>query len=389
MDLSIVGLIKDTLPVVTETIDLTLQRAIQGGGTIQDGEFDPNLEKFIAMAYYESDLIALAKLKEQPPSVAFVVATDGDVPLIRDQMEVSLEAMGRAKLAVAQLFLEADKDELRRAQIQLAAGLSGVYKALIEAYVMAPAKLTAMMLRLWRVLLIELLTTGACTYVDPHTRLGFQVSYTSQIPPGNVLAPLTGSNLWSAPATCKPLENLRDHLNGYYTNLFRLPDAIVMSSAQADQMLNAQDTRIKIAWLNGAVNTASAIDAAQLANMRRPTLQDCRDWISNEITAAAQGGATVPELIVTDAVYYPRNSNGTINRSGRTSYLPASSYVFMTEGLLEGAMLPTAVNGYAPEVGVVLDSEYKKQPPQEYVGVEMGVMPIMKDPRFIGSRKVA
>jgi hypothetical protein len=389
MVLSIVALLREHEPTIVESIDLTLKRRIEGGGRLQDGEPDPNLDIYCPIEGFLDDIVALQKIKEQPPSIAFIVGVDQDIPLIREQMELTQETMGKAKLGVAQIFLEADLDLLRDARLRLSAGNNAGYEALIAGYVKTPAMLSAMITRLAKVLLLELCATGTCTYVDPLTGLGFQISYAAQVPVGNFLAPLSGGALWSAPLTAIPLTNLRDHLNAYFDNLFTLPPVIAMSSTQANQMLNAADTKVKIALMKGNLTVLSAPDATQVANLPRPSIVDCQMWIENEITAAAQSSGAAPRFLVSDAQYYPRRADSTIDRGNRKPYLPVGTYVFFTPGIVSGAFLPTATNDYEKTIAIVLDEEYKKQPREEYVGVDTRLMPLVRDPRYLAGRKVA
>jgi hypothetical protein len=389
MSLSIVSLIREHEPTIRESIDLTLTRRIAGGGRLQDGEPDPNMDRFIPLEGFMDDIVALQKIKEQPPTIAFIVAVDGDIPTIREQVELTQETIGYAKLAVAQIFLEADLDLLRQARLRLSAGNPAAYEALIKGYVKSPAEMTAMITRLTKVLLTELLCTGACTYVDPMTGNGFQISYTAQIPSGNFGVALTGVNLWSASTTATPLTNLKDHLNLYYDNLYTLPPTIAMSSTVGNAMLNADDTKLKIARMKvGALTDLAAPNATQIGQLPRPTLEECRTWLSNEITVAAQGSQSAPEFLITDAVWYPRLATGLIDRSGKKPYMNTTGYVFLTEGIVSGAYLPTATNDFANTIALATDDKYKLQPRQEYVGVDTRVMPLVRDPRYLGGRKV-
>jgi hypothetical protein len=394
MTLSIVSLLKEHEPTIQESIDLTLKGRIAGGGRLQAGEIDPNLSKFIPLAGFMDDLVALQEIKEQPPTIAFIVAVDGSIPTIREQVELTQRTLGYAKLGVAQIFLEADLDLLRQAKLRLSAGNPAAYEALIKGYVKAPAEMTAMLVRLGQVLLAELIATGACTYIDPLTGNGFQISYSTIIPVGNYPVALTGADLWSAAATAKPLENLRTHYNTYYDNLFTLPPINAMSSTVMNAMLNAADTRLKIARMeSGRLTVLDNPDATQVMQLPRPKIQQCEEWLSNEITVAAQtqsGGdsLTVPKFLVTDSVWYPRKTDGTIDYANKKFFLNNTGYVFLTEGIVSGAFLPTATNEFEQTIAVAMDDKYQLQPRQEYVGVDTRIMPFVRDARYLGGRRV-
>lgn len=369
-------------------IDLTFQLTSASGGRYERGLPDPALTRFIPQRRYVSPKLAIAKMAERRPTLASIVAVDGEMPLRREPVEFQIEMVGSVKLGRARLFTEEDYDLLNEARLYLAANMPQVYQEFEERYMQVPAKLTQAVTSLAALLLIQIFASGAATYIDPETGLGFELSYLNQVPATNRPAALTSTDTWTNAnvTTSKPLEVIRDHLNAYYGNVLTLPPAIGMSGAVADGMLNSNDTKLKIGRMLGRISDSVAPNAGAIASLPRPSIQECRDWLSREITSSAQGSLSVPEIVVTDALYYTLDSTGRINQSG-TAYHPANQYTFFTEGIVEGAYVPTATNNYAATMALITE-EVSKAPKREKASIDTRFLALCTDPRMLGWRQV-
>lgn len=392
MSASIVKLL-DMYPEMTrKVIDQTFEITSAAGGKYRRGLPDPALARFIPQTRYVSAKLAIAKIAERRPTLASIVAVDGEMPLRREPVEFQMEMMGSVKLGRARLFTEEDFDLLREAELYLAANQPEIYQEYVARYMQAPAILTQGVTSLAALLLLQLYANGSTTYIDPETKLGFELSYLSQVPAANRPVALTGTDTWTTAnvTTSKPLEHLRDHLNAYYgtgNGVFTLPDALAMSGTVADGMLNSNDTKYKIGRMLGRISDSVTPTAAAIASLPRPSIQECRDWLSREITASAQGTVSIPEFIVSDATYYTMASDGRINQAG-TSYLPSNAYVFLTEGVVEGAYVPTATNNYASTMALITE-EVSKAPKREKASIDTRFLALCLDPRMLGWRQVA
>jgi hypothetical protein len=379
---SIIEIIDQYPEVINKTIDLTFDKISQNGQTYKPGDPDPILNPYVVLRRYISPRLAFRKIEGVRPTLAFIVGVDGEYPIRRESVQFSLELIGSTKIARARLLTEEDFDILRDAELHLRANETAVYDAFVREYVQIPAYLTATIVRLCTVLIMQLYATATSLYIDPETRLGFEISYLNQVPATNRPLPLAGANLWSAVTTAKPLENLRDHFNAYYANVFRLPDSLAMPAIIADYMLNATDTRVKIARMKGLYDT---IAPEVLASLPRPTVEDCRTWLQNEMTSAAQSGLRMPEFIVTDAFFYTEDI--TTGETITKPYLTNDSYIFMTQGIIEGAYVPTATNNYASTFAVVTEL-ISRAPKREKISVDSRFLAACSDPRYLGWRKV-
>lgn len=382
---SIVSLLDRYPELINVTIDQTLQQMSATGQRYQRGMPDPALQRFMPINRYPASKLALQKIRERKPTIAYIVGVDGEIPVRREPVELSIETIGSAKLARGMVFTESDFDLMREAEMYLSSNNPEIYNAFIDQYMQSPAYLTQSIMILASVLLMQVYHSGACTYVDPETRLGYELSYVSQVPSAHRPAALSGGALWSAASTATPLTNLKDHLNAYYGSMFMMPQTVVMSSVAANAMLEASDTKIKIARALGRL-TSEADPASALASMGRPTLEECRTWLAREVTAAAQGTAQVPELIVSDGVYFSYQASGAV-ASSPTPFFPTNTYFFAEEGAVEGAFVPTATNNYESQFAFVTE-EMSRSPRREKASIDTRFLALCPDPRKLGWRTV-
>jgi len=376
---SIIAILERYPDTIAKTIDLSFEITSSTGAKYKRGLPDPALKKYIPMTRYISARLAFRKIAETKPTLAFIVGTDGEYPLKKEPVELSLELVGSIKIARARLLTEEDFDLLREAELHLRANEPEVYDVFVRQFMQMPAYLTQTVVCLCSLLLLQLFVSGQCTYVDPETKLGFELSYLSKVPATNKPLALTGTNLWTDSTNAKPLENLRDHFNAYYGNVFMLPDAVAMPSTVGNAMLMANDTKLKIARMKG-----TTILDSEVANLPRPTVEECRSWLQNEITVAAQGSYKMPDFFVTDSFYYTVDSNG---NELSVPYFSNDSYGFLVENLIEGAFVPTATNDYASTLAIITEP-VSRAPKREKVSIDTRFLASCSDPRYLGWRKV-
>jgi hypothetical protein len=414
MSTSIISVLDRYPEAIRETIDLTFSMTSSTGAKYRRGLPDPALARFIPQNRYPATKLAFAKMQERRPTLASIVGVDGEYPLRREPVEFGIEMVGSVKLARARLLTEEDFDLLREAEMYLAANIPDLYNAFVERYTQIPAILTQAVTSLASLLLLQVFGSGAATYIDPETRLGFELSYLNQIPGTHVPLPLVGAAQWTGAnlttlAGAKPLENLRDHLNAYYgapstagfgtssisvggsstaaaAGTLMMPQAIAMTSSIAGAMLAAADTKLKIARFKGTLTDSVAATDAVANALPRPSIEDCRQWLANEITVAAQNAAVIPEIIISDAVYFTLGSDGRISPVP-TPYLPTDRYVFLNEGIVEGAYVPTATNDYANTMALVTE-EVSRAPKREKASIDTRFLALCTDPRSLGWLKV-
>jgi hypothetical protein len=378
---SIIDIIERYPEAIQKTVNLSFDMTSSTGAKYKRGLIDPAMRRFMPMTRYISARLAFRKVSDVKPTLAFIVGTDGEYPLRKEAVELSLEMVGSIKIARARLLTEEDFDLLREAELHLRANEVEVYNQFVRGFLQEPAYLTQAVVSLCQVLLAQLFSQGMCTYIDPETHLGFELSYINKIPATNRPLPLTGTQLWTDPVNSKPLENLRSHFDAYYKNVNTLPEVLGMPSAAGDAMLNANDTRLKIARMKGFF---FEVTPETIGSLPRPTVEDCRTWLSNEVTTAAQGGLTIPQFVVSDSFYYSEDANG---NEISVPYFSSDSYYFLNEGIMEGAYVPTATNDYASTLAIITEV-ISKAPKREKVSIDTRFLASCSDPRYLGWRKV-
>lgn len=332
-------------------------------------------------------ILAWMKIKEYRPTLAHVRGMEGEVLTERDRFDLTVEEMGSFNVSTGVVWTEADYKLIRELQQIAASAGKGTeaYRAIIDHFLTVPATLTARILRTWLMLACRVATIGKTSYTDPKSGITIEVDYTSKIPAGFLAAAKTGNARWSQLATSTPLVDLADHLNVVYgatpdSGVKTFPEAIAMSRSMADNLRNAAATKLDFARLRG-LDTATA-------NLPVPTLEECRTLLAQKLTSTP--AASVPELIVTDAIYYSIDIAGT-----RTSspFIPADYYVFLWRGVVEAARVPTLTSqvlGIPETQGVAIVNKRPENdiPVHGSLLADSAGMILVTDPRFIASRNV-
>lgn len=384
-DYSIVELINNQMPEVTASVNLTLSRPSSGGGSYQDGLPDPSLDPYFPEQGYLTEEACFLKFRAFRPTLAYIRGVNGEVPTDREVMELSMERIGSLLIAKGREFTEDDFKLRRKIQMMIAAGMGAAAQELLDTFLAVPAQLTIAWTATLRMLAQRVAVAGKALYTDTNTLIPVELDYTSQIPSGHLATTKTGNGRWSQPTTADGTADLVEHLNAVYQTLRMFPPAIVMGSTEADQLRSQNSTRIKSARLKGLLSDSPVAPTSEAAQLPRPTLQDVQDVIASELTSAAQTqGASPPQLLVTDAIWYRRLRNGTLE-SG--PYLPSGYYHFCWNRFIECARFPTATNNFQNTIAIATKRE-EYPPVMEKVAVDGGAIPIVSDPRYIAARNV-
>jgi hypothetical protein len=381
---SIIDLINASMPTVSRSVDLTLSSLSSNGALIVDGNPDPALDLFFPLVSYQDDVLAMLKFRTYKPTLGYVVATDGEIPVDRERVTITQELFGNFKLAKSRLITEEDMNVARRAEMLAASGSLLAAEKIRDTFLAIPSQLTQGVINLHTKLSLDTACLGACNFLDPTTNITANLSYTSQIPAGNLAAALTGTARWSQLTTATGVQDLVDHMNAVYANIRRFPPYVVMSRFDANNLRNQASTKELVARSKGIITEVGTPAAAAISALEPPTMAE----ISNIIGARLMAGGGQPgttTLIVSDALYYIRGAG--ILGTQTFTYIPPNYYFFAWEGYIERAIVPTASNNYAG--GLVTSTEIlKKEPPQESVTVAGRGFPLAADPRLIASRNV-
>jgi len=379
---SIIELINMEMPVISKTIDLTIARVAQNGDTFVDGNPDPVLSAFFPLVNYPDMQLALMKLIASKPTLANVIAIDGDIPLKREFVSLTRENIGHCKVGAARMFVESDFDTLREAEKLAAIGSTLASQAIRDAYLQSPIMLTQGVINLHSMLSIRTACTGACSYYDVESKVPYELSYTSQIPTAHLPVPLTTTRRWSILATATGIQDIVDHATAYYQTFRRFPRNIVMGLIEATSLRNQASTKLAIAK-NKGVFISGVPTADEIAAIDAPTLEEISMCIAKKLTGVGSQ-ATMINFIVSDALFYRRDESGVLV-SG--SYIPAGYYFFAENGFIERAIVPTASNNYSGGLSTTTEI-LRKEPPQEQVTVAGRAVPLVSDPRLIAARNV-
>lgn len=380
---SIIELINNQPGVVQRAVDLQLSTVSSTGEIYRDGYPDPALNRFFPFVQYSDPILALLKLRAYTPTVGYVVATDGDIPQDTERLSITQETFGNFKLAKSRLITEEDFIVARQAEQLAMSGNGQAAEAIRNMFLAIPASLTQSVINLHTVLTLQVACTGACNYTDTISGVTANLSYSNQIPSGNIATALTGTSVWSNWTNANGINDIVNHLNDYYTNLKKFPPFIVMSRKTATDLRNQSSTKAIVARDRGVIMEVGTPDAAAIAQLPPPSLEAVSDAINQRIIAGGgQMGTT--QIIVSDAFYYQRGASG---GTQTLPYIPANYYFFATDNYIERAIVPTASNNFAGGL-VTSTTIVSKEPPQESVTVAGRGFPLAPDPRFIGARKV-
>lgn len=381
-DYSIIQLINQQMPEISKSIDLTLNIPSSGGGSYKDGLPDPALDSYFPETGYLTEEAAFLRFNTHRPTLAYIRGIDGEVPTDREYTDLSLERIGSLLIAKGQIFLEDDFKLMRKIEMMRSAGMTAAVQELLDTFMTVPARLAIAWAATLRMLCQRVGVAGKALYTDNNTSIPVELDYTAQIPAGHLAITKVTTGRWSQPATADGTTDIVSHLNAVYGTLRQFPEAIAMSSTEADNLRGQASTKIKVARIKGIITDGAAI--ADAANLPRPTLEDVQQVISTELTSAAQSQGAAPRFIVSDAKWYRRLKNGALD-SG--TYLPAGYYQFLFPGYIEAARFPTATNNF--QAGLAISTKREEFPPiSEKIAVDGGGIPIVSDPRYIASRNV-
>lgn len=377
-------LYENSLATINKVVDLTLARENAAGQIIIDGYPDPMLDMFMPLMNYPDANLAIMKMKTFAPTLARIGATDGEVRPERSKVTLDVERLGNLKLYKSRLLTEEDENMLQRAKALDVLGNPTAGQAIRDMYLSTPALLAQSCINLLTVLALRVAVSGACLYTDPVTNLVAELSYSSQVPSGHIAATKTGNARWSQLATANGIQDILDHMNVWYTTLRRFPPYIVMGRTEALNLVSQASTKEQVARLKGMLTEAGTVDAAAIANMPQPTLEEVAGVISNRLmNTGGRSGTT--QIIVSDAVYY--NSDDVGNPTTTASYIPSGYYFFAVPGYMERAIVPSAENGFLGGL-VTIPEPLSKAPMRDKLTVIGRGVPLVADPRLLGARNV-
>jgi len=370
---SVVELFGREASAVDNLIDLTLTN-------IQSA--DPALDPYFPKRDYETRELAMLRMSNNTPDIAYLVAEDEEIPLEKSSVALSLEDMGSLKVARGQLYLAKDFEMMFKIRQYRAMGQARAADALEDAYLAQPGQMTQYVHNTLYVLAIRVACTGVCAYSDPLTGLApAALDYRSNAPAGNFPAPLTGNKRWSQSATATGINDLIGHLAAYYAVKRRYPKAIIMGLTEFTNLRMQRSTKLLVAALRGVTVDAANTDA--IAAIPLATWEEMNQLISRSILGG-DGRQAMIEFLVSDREFRGRNAAGIIDPQ---PYIPAGYYFFAEEGFIERATVPCIEKDFASGF-YYANRVLNDAPRQERTVIVGNVLPLVQDPATLAGRNV-
>lgn len=385
MAYSVIEMLNSQMPTVQKTVDLTISTLSSNGQLILPGMPDPALDMFFPMQSYLALEVALMKMRESRPTLANIIAIDGEVPTDTVPLTLTTEVIGSLKIGKARVFTEEDFNMMYKLQMLLATAPQAAQQ-ILDHLMQTPITMTMGLRALMRRMSLLIAVTGKALYTDPITGIATtSLDYTAQIPSGHLAATKTGNARWSQSATANPIGDLVAHAQAYFDNLKRWPAYVIMGRTEANNLRLAATTKEIVARTKGIITDSGTVDPAAIASILPPSLTEISAAIAQQLTGSDGASPGTMTLIVSDSTWEQRNADGTATTG---SYIPSGYYLFASPGYIEEAMTPIASNNFAGGISIQTDRLVPSEPRRELLTVATGYLPLCVDPRLIAARNV-
>ena len=369
-------------------VDQTIMRMSATGRMYQDGMPDPALDMFCPAESFDSLVLLLERFRDLKPILGHIVGIGQEIPTRRGSLVLNENILGRLKFARGVTFTEEDYETLFKIEREMASDSPRFKKYLYDWLLKRPALLVASVVAIMKLLAIRTLVLGQTDYSDTDTGLDSSVSYLDQIPTTNFPAALTAGNQWTAAnsTTADGIADIVTLLNRQYDILRAYPPYIIMNQQEAVQLRNQTAVREQVSFYEGRlVSLASGTSAA---NLKRPTMDEIGNTLSNELTKT-EGSTGNVKIIVTSGVYYRQTAEGDIVNEFGEEYFPPGYVAVGWPGAVIGAMMPISSNNFGRAISVQSSQHWRREPRQEVLTAATAGLPVVADPRKIGSLQVA
>lgn len=337
-------------------------------------EADDPLNGIMPVQNYTVRELLMMKFSHSKPTIARIIAEDQEVPITKARMVLTEELLSECKLGKAYGFTDQHYVLMQKMDGYLAqnTAVSNELANEIKRYFFGLAEdLAPAIVNRMTQMMFQVLTTGQCVFTDPLTGARVNLTYPNVIAT-LMPAALTAGDAWNQPATAKGIDNLRNHSRAYYDIHGKYPDNAIFRMANIRQLADQASTkRYKV--INSGGTNASADDISNVY------LEDA------EVIDIIRRVTNIPNVQMFDGMYSDETAAGVVND---IYYLPDNHYVFVDNGVVERAMVPTVEKDFAP--GIYSLAERKSNIPRrdQLAGVGNGV-PACFDDRKLAARKVA
>jgi hypothetical protein len=322
-----------------------------------------------ATSYADADLLIM-RMNKSKPTIASLIAEEGEIPIQRNRVELSSERLGELKVGKQILWKANDFKMLRKL------GMSDVPQQVrqeIERTIFqVGADMVPSLYEKATMLAIKIATTGQCIFTDPLTGIEVELSYSDLTDAALMPAALTGNARWDQPATANALTNLETHARAFYDKFgYYLPEITMRDHSLQD--MKAQ-TSVRRALL--ARRGATQIDAEVIADLY---LEDA------EVIDLIKQRTKCTTVTIVDSMYSEEQADGTVVDK---YFLDDDTYYFSEPRFIERAFVPTVEKNFAP--GIYTRTREINDAPRVERTVAVGAfVPFAADARKLAARKVA
>lgn len=353
---------------VQKIVDMTFFRLLESDDSI--------FADIAPIVDYVDVMLLIMKFSKSKPTIASLVSDEQELPTGRARIQISEETLTEARFGKQYVFKNHDfkafkrlEDAIRRAESsELVEAFEGVFLGLAED--LAPSIVEKM-----TVLLMDVLTTGSCNFIDPLTGVRFQLAYPDTITSGpNQLlftsAPVAGTEVNNP--TANSLAQLDAHAMAYYNNFGIFPPRIYMRWSNIRDIAAQTATRLALAQRNGytiAANDTTNLNAVYVSD------EQVTDLVSQRLRGA--------EIKLMDNMYSEENEAGVITDK---YFLSDNFYFFAEPGMAERSFVPTPEKDF--EKGIYVAAKDIDDAPriERLAGVGAGI-PTVFDSRKLAARR--
>lgn len=335
---------------------------------------------FPVVSYQQPELL-LVKMTGDI-TVASLVGPDHELPNDDGQMTLTEELVGDLLIGKQHVFTKKEYKALRKMNLYLSqsgpqaqAVLDGYRQWLYGiAASMQPAVYAKLL-----ILLMEVLTTGACDYTDPLTGVKAGITYNDKV---NALFPaaLTGNDRWQISASADGLSDLQTLSRAWYDVHGADPEWMLVHHNDLRNL--AAQTATKSAYAAMGATDASLVTSVDIPVNKDPNTLELRP---GPLLSLIQGRTGVQRVIIFDAKYTETLEGG---GKRKASYLPDDYIVFGSSmGEYERALLPFEENGDQPGL-YIATKELNDAPLRERLAGMTAGVPFVKDGRYLCAQKI-
>jgi hypothetical protein len=339
------------------------------------------LDTLFPITSYQTTELLLLKMQGNV-TVASIVAPDQELPNDNGKFSLTEELLGRTLIGKQHVFTDKEYEGLEKMRTYSASG-GPQGTAIVNAYQQyllgiaadMPAAINAKHL----ILLMQVMSTGACDYTDPLTGLKVELTYSDR---ENSLFPsaLTAGNRWSQPTTADGLNDLEGLSEAWRLIHGSKPTFLLAHYDDLRNLANHDSTKEALGAIAGTDSTLAA--SLYLSSMYDRNSLQLNPGPLLELIQARTG---VSRVLVVDAKYSETLKNGTKRDA---FYLPEKTIIFGDEsGSYERARVPFKENGGAPGVYVATKQLDDAPLRERLAGLSAGV-PFVRDGRYLCAQVV-